>query len=134
MNPYLFALYAWTESMTMHVTFKKVAKNSSTDQMMILRGALCISTTELLKSLISLEGNRKGKFICLLLQSLFRTYITQVRRGYVEDFPLSHLYQRPYPDSTLHDLRTGIHKLKPAVQEFENSNKLRASMTHSTPF
>ncbi|XP_034693453.1 uncharacterized protein LOC117920178 isoform X1 [Vitis riparia] len=107
MNPYLSALYAWSESTTMHVTFKKVAKSSSTDQIMILRGELCISTTELLKSLLSLEGNRKGKFICLLLQSLFRTYITQVPRGYVEDFPLFHLYQRPYPDSTLHDLRTG---------------------------
>lgn len=134
MNPYLSALYAWTESTTMHVTFKKVAKNSSTDQMMILRGELCISTTELLKSLVSLEGNRKGKFICLLLQSLFRTYITQVPRGNHGDFPMSHLYQRPYPDSTLHDIKTGIHKLKPAVQEFENSNKLRAAMIHSTPF
>ncbi|RVW48098.1 hypothetical protein CK203_073501 [Vitis vinifera] len=107
MNPYLFALYAWTESMTMHVTFKKVAKNSSTDQMMILRGELCISTTELLKSLISLEGNRKGKFIRLFLQSLFRTYITQVPRGNHGDFPMSHLYRRPYPDSTLHDIKTG---------------------------
>ena len=109
----------------MHVTFKKVAKNSSTDQMMILRGELCISTTELLKSLISLEGNRKGKFIRLFLQSLFRTYITQVPRGNLEDFPLFHLYSRPYPDSTLHDLKTGIHKLKPGVQEFENSNRLQ---------
>ena len=132
MNPYLFALYAWSESTTMQVTFKKVAKNSSADQMMVLRGELRISTTELLKSLISLEGNRKGKFVCLLLQNLFRTYITGVPRGYHKDFLLSDLYQRHYPESTLHDLKTGIHKLKSGDQDFENSNRLTTAMTHST--
>ena len=120
MNPYLFAFYAWTESTTMHVTFKKVAKNS-----MILRGELCISMPELLKSLISLEGNRKGKFICLLLQSLFRTYITQEPRGYHEDSPLFDLYQRDYPDSTLYNIKTGIQNLKPAIEGFDDSNKLK---------
>lgn len=131
MNPYLFALYAWSESTTMQVSFKKVA-NSSTDEMMSLRGELRISITELLKSLISLQGNGKGKFISLLLQSLLRTYITQVPRGHHEEFPMPDLYQRPYPDSTLRDLKTGIHKLKPGVQEFENSNRFTTAMTHST--
>lgn len=129
MNPYLFASYAWTETTTMHVTFKKVSENS-----MILRGDLGISMTELLKSLISLEGNRKGKFIFLLLQSIFRTYIIQVPRGYHKDFPLFGLSQRAYPDSKLHNIKTGIHNLNPAIEDFDDSNKFKSTVPHSTPF
>ncbi|GFY97906.1 hypothetical protein Acr_12g0004470 [Actinidia rufa] len=62
MNPYLFALYAWRETTTMHVTFKKVVMDSSKEEVVSLKGKLSISLVELLKCLISLEGDLRGRF------------------------------------------------------------------------
>ena len=87
MTPYLFALYAWKESTTLHVTFKKVAENNSKEDMMLLKGRLSVSMVELLKSLISLRGNNKGGFICHLLYTLYRTYFVQKSQGNHKDFP-----------------------------------------------
>ncbi|CAN6716954.1 unnamed protein product [Malus baccata var. baccata] len=61
MNPYLSALYAWREMTTLHVTFVKVAEKNSKDEKVVLKGELSISMKELLKSFISLEGNKRGR-------------------------------------------------------------------------
>ncbi|KAA8518556.1 hypothetical protein F0562_016030 [Nyssa sinensis] len=106
MNPYLFALYAWKETTTMHVTFKKVIGDSSREEMMNFKGQLRIPKRELIKTMISLEGNMRGRFMCLLLQSFLRTYILQIPRGYQKDFSSSESQQRPYPSSTFHELKT----------------------------
>ena len=42
MNPYLFALYAWRETTTMHVTLKKVVMDSSKEEVVSLKGKLSI--------------------------------------------------------------------------------------------
>ncbi|KAJ9184510.1 hypothetical protein P3X46_004225 [Hevea brasiliensis] len=62
MNPYLFALYAWKETTTLHVTFKKVAVNCTRETMVNLKGELRVSFLELLKSFLSLKGDN-GHFI-----------------------------------------------------------------------
>ena len=111
MTPYLFALYAWKESTTLHVTFKKVAENNSKEDMMLLKGRLSVSMVELLKSLISLRGNNKGGFICHLLYTLYRTYFVQKSQGNHKDFPPKDLYHKFYPSSTLHEIKTGIRNL-----------------------
>ncbi|KAK3226904.1 hypothetical protein Dsin_006766 [Dipteronia sinensis] len=105
MHPFLFALYAWRETTTLHVTFNKLAGNKSQDEMINLIGELRISMTELLKSLMSLEGNKR-RFIYHLSQTLLRTYILQIPRGSHKDCSLSNSYQKPYPDSTLHEIKT----------------------------
>ncbi|KAM1234405.1 hypothetical protein ACFX13_004055 [Malus domestica] len=110
MNPYLFALYAWRETTTMHVTFEKVPEKNSVDhdhENVILKGELSISMTELLKSLVSFEGNKKIKFLCLLSGTFLRTYFLKIPRGNQEYFNLldcEHKYS--YPSSTLHDIET----------------------------
>ncbi|KAK9985861.1 hypothetical protein SO802_030812 [Lithocarpus litseifolius] len=106
MTPYLFALYAWRESTTLHVTFKKVAENNSKEDMMLLKGRLSVSMVELLKSLISLRGNNRGRFICHLLYTLYRTYFVQKPQGSHKDFPPKDLYYKFYPSSTLHEIKT----------------------------
>lgn len=107
MNPYLFGLYAWREMTTLHVTFVKVAEKNSKDEKVILKGELSISVTELLKSFISLEGNKKGMFLSLLLGSLLRTYILQIPRGNHKDLNLSYYLNKSYPSGTLHEIKTG---------------------------
>uniref|UniRef100_A0A2N9IZP7 Cholesterol oxidase n=1 Tax=Fagus sylvatica TaxID=28930 RepID=A0A2N9IZP7_FAGSY len=46
-NPYLFALYAWRETTTLHVTFKKIVENNSREDKVHLKGELRISMVEL---------------------------------------------------------------------------------------
>ncbi|KAI3678468.1 hypothetical protein L6452_37762 [Arctium lappa] len=106
MNPFLLGLYGWKESTTLQVTFKKVKKNSPSEEMVNLKGELHISTIALLRSLISMEGNNKVKFVWLLLQSVFRTYILQKPRGNFMGFTPLELLDRSYPCSTLHEIRT----------------------------
>ncbi|KAF7148441.1 hypothetical protein RHSIM_Rhsim03G0070500 [Rhododendron simsii] len=106
MNPYLFGLYAWRETTTMHVTFNKVVMNDAKEEGVKLKGKLCISMTELLKCLISLKGNARGSFVSLLLLTFFRTYISQVPRGSRKEFNPLKLHQKPYPNSTLHEIQT----------------------------
>jgi hypothetical protein len=113
MNPYLFGLYAWRETTTLHVTFKKVVEKNSREDMVNLKGELCISMVQLLKSIISLEGNERGRFVRHLLHTLLRTYFLQIPRGSHKDFTLSDSYVKPYPSSTLHEIKTGIRNLIP---------------------
>ncbi|KAK1561893.1 hypothetical protein Q3G72_002631 [Acer saccharum] len=105
MHPFLFALYAWRETTTLHVTFKKLAGNKSQDETINLIGELRISMIELLKSFRSIEGNKR-RFIYHLSHTLLRTYILRIPRGSHKDCSLSHSYQNPYPDSTLHEIKT----------------------------
>lgn len=111
MNPYLFPLYAWREMTTLHVAFAKVAEKNSKDEKVILKGELSISMTELLKSLISLKGNDRRRFICLLLGSLVRTYFLQIPRGNHKDLNLSVYQQKSYPGGDLHEIKTGSKNL-----------------------
>ncbi|XP_059643217.1 uncharacterized protein LOC132285066 [Cornus florida] len=106
MNPYLFGLYVWRETTTMHVTFKKITKENSVEEMVNLKGELSISMTELLKTLISMEGKLRGMFIRLLLRTFLRTYILQVPRGTHKDFNPSELPQISYPTCTHHEIET----------------------------
>lgn len=93
----------------MHVTFKKVCRSDSMEEMMKLKGELNISIMELLKSVINLEGHGRLRFIGLFLQTLLRTYVLQVPRGSHRDITPLEIYQRPYPSSTLHEIKTGVH-------------------------
>jgi hypothetical protein len=111
MNPYLFPLYAWREMTTLHVAFAKVAEKNSKDETVILKGELRISMIELLKSLISLKGNDRRRFICLLLGSLVRTYFLQIPQGNHEDLNLSVYQQKSYPSGDLHEIKTGSKNL-----------------------
>lgn len=106
MNPYLFGLYTWRETTTMHVTFIKVVMNDSKEEGLKLEGKLNISMIELLKCLISLKGNARGTFVPLLLLTFFRTYISQVPRGSHKEFDPLKFHQKPYPNSTLHEIQT----------------------------
>ncbi|RZC90861.1 hypothetical protein C5167_028692, partial [Papaver somniferum] len=106
MNPYLLGLYAWKETTTLHVTLKRINERSSNSKKMDIKGELHLSVVNLLKSLISLEGNKRGRFICLLLQSFWRTYILQIPRGnpvHTSSFGSS---QKPYPKSDIHEMMT----------------------------
>lgn len=112
MNPYLFALYAWRETTKMHVTFEKVPEKNSVGhdhENVILKGELSISMMELLKSLMSFDGNKKRKFLCLLSGTFLRTYFLKIPRGnqeYLNLLDCEHKYS--YPSSTLHDIETGM--------------------------
>ncbi|KAI3749921.1 hypothetical protein L2E82_20542 [Cichorium intybus] len=106
MNPFLLGLYGWKESTTLQVTFKKLEKNSPSEEVVDLKGVLHVSTIALVRSLISMEGNNKMKFVWLLLQSIFRTYVIQKPRGNFMDSPQVEPVERPYPSSTLHEIRT----------------------------
>lgn len=107
MNPYIFGLYGWRESTTVHVTFKKVTKNSPREEMLNLKGELCISMIELIRSVVSLKGKNRAKFIYRLIQSVIRTYILQIPRGRNKFFASLEIYQGPYPSSILHEIKTG---------------------------
>ena len=95
----------------LHVTFKKVAEINSREDMMHLKGELNISMIELLKSFISLRGNNRGRFICHLLFTLFRTCFLQIPQGSHKDFTPSDLYLKFYPSTTIHEIKTGIRNL-----------------------
>ncbi|XP_038881939.1 uncharacterized protein LOC120073271 [Benincasa hispida] len=80
LNPYLFGLYAWREMTTLHVRVEKVVEKSSMNDIAIFEGELSISVLELLKSFLSLKGEKRGQFISLLLKTFMRTYILQTPR------------------------------------------------------
>ncbi|XP_039122109.1 uncharacterized protein LOC120258737 [Dioscorea cayenensis subsp. rotundata] len=115
MNPYIMATYAWKESRTLHVNFRGLSEKDDNqskvygdiEQKVDLRGELHLSVVELLKSLISMRGNRKRRFIYLLLQSLWRTYISQVPREVEPRLTSFDKDTKTYPPSTLHELKTG---------------------------
>ena len=109
MKPFLLGLYGWKESTTLQVTCKKVKKDDSSEEMVDLKGVLHISMFELIRSLISIEGKKKLKFVWLLLQSIFRTYVMQKPRGNFMGSQTVEPLDRPYPTSTFHEIRTGIH-------------------------
>lgn len=119
MNPYIFPLYAWREMTTLHVTFEKVAEENSKDDKAVLNGELSISMTELLKSILSLQGNNRGRFMCLLSGSLLRTYFLPIPRGSQGDLILSEY--KSYPSSTLHEIKAGNNFLIPGSETCENS-------------
>ncbi|KAJ4830113.1 hypothetical protein Tsubulata_001322 [Turnera subulata] len=104
MNPFLFGLYAWKETTTLHVAFSEVVANGSKDSRLTLRGELTVTSVELLKALIRLEGNSKTKFMGLLLQSFVRTYIFQIPRTKHKEFHPSDSCHKSYPTSTLHKI------------------------------
>ncbi|CAA0818817.1 Unknown protein [Striga hermonthica] len=106
MNPYLLALYAWRESTTLNVTLRKITDNTSSEGMTSLKGKLHVSLFELLKSLCALEGRSKIKFVCVFMQSLFRTYILQTPRGCHTNFTPMSLARESYPNSTIHEIQT----------------------------
>ncbi|KAL4558327.1 hypothetical protein LXL04_036525 [Taraxacum kok-saghyz] len=106
LNPFLIGLYGWKESTTLQVTFKKVRKNDPSEEIIDLKGVLHISTFELIRSLISMEGNNKLKFVWCLFQSIFRTYVMQIPRGNFMGSPHVEPLDRPYPSSSLHEIKT----------------------------
>lgn len=109
MNPYLVASYAWAETRTLHVTFKEIRpKDDSLEEPLNLTGQLRVSIVELMRSLVTLKGHQRGKFVYHLLQSFFRTYILQSPRLSHLDFSSFNLTQKTYPPSTLHEIKTGI--------------------------
>ncbi|KAI3994486.1 hypothetical protein MKX01_012743 [Papaver californicum] len=107
MNPYLLALYAWKETTTLHVTLRRVNQSSLNSETLDIKGELHLSVVNLLKSLISLEGNKRGRFIGLLLHSFWRTYILQIPRGNHVHISSSGFSQKPYPKSDIHEMMTG---------------------------
>ncbi|KAJ0088491.1 hypothetical protein Patl1_32629 [Pistacia atlantica] len=106
MNPFLLALYAWREATTLHVTFKNISGKSSRPETINITGELRISLIELLKSLMSLEGNRRRRFIALFAQALLRTYILQIPRGNHKACVLLDSYNKPYPNTTIYEIET----------------------------
>ncbi|XP_026439523.1 uncharacterized protein LOC113338294 isoform X1 [Papaver somniferum] len=107
MNPYFLALYGWKETTTLHVTLGEVKRNNSKVEMVDLKGELRLTFGNLIRSLISLKGNKKGRFVCLLLQSFWRTYILQTPRGNpICLLASSELEQKPYPPSDFHEIET----------------------------
>ncbi|XP_031254887.1 uncharacterized protein LOC116112914 [Pistacia vera] len=106
MNPFLLALYAWREATTLHVTFKNISGKSSRPEAINITGELRISLIELLKSLMSLEGNRRRRFVALFAQALLRTYILQIPRRNPEVCTLLDSYDKTYPNSTLYEIKT----------------------------
>ncbi|XP_065857543.1 uncharacterized protein [Euphorbia lathyris] len=106
MNPHLFALYAWKETTTLYVTFKKLGINSSSDTMVNLRGELRVSFVELVKSFISLRGKNAGRFLNILLQTFVTTYVLRIPRGCLKHFIQNDSCHKHYPDSNLHQIKT----------------------------
>ncbi|KAK1288100.1 Long-chain-alcohol oxidase FAO1 [Acorus calamus] len=112
MNPYLLASYAWWETRTLHANLRTVTRKDeeeigsgdSKGEMINLRGELQLSLIELLRSIVTMKGNGKFKFVGFLLQSFLRTYILQTPRCDTHN-PLD-LIERAYPSSTLHEVRT----------------------------
>lgn len=85
--------------------------NNSGEDEMNLKGEFHISMAELLKSLLSLEGNNRGMLVRLLLRTFLRTYIVQIPRGSHKDFTISDSCLKRYPSSTLHEIKTGSRNL-----------------------
>ncbi|XP_073137840.1 uncharacterized protein [Henckelia pumila] len=106
LNPYLLALNAWSESTTLHVTLRKITMNITEEQKTSLKGELHISFTELLKSLYSLEGGSRSRFMQIFMRSLFRTYILQKPRESRANFSPIKTARGPYPSSTNHEIIT----------------------------
>ncbi|KAG8376752.1 hypothetical protein BUALT_Bualt09G0096400 [Buddleja alternifolia] len=107
MNPYLLASYAWRESTTLNVTLRKIVNdNLGGDESIKLRGKLHISPFELLKSMFTLKGRTRSKFIFLMMKSLLETYILQVPRDSHLEFAPKELAQELYPNSTIHEIKT----------------------------
>ncbi|KAF6165857.1 hypothetical protein GIB67_012754 [Kingdonia uniflora] len=106
MNPYVLGFYGWKESTTLHVTFKTMSQSSSKEEMVDLKGELHLSFLDFLRSLISIKGIQRGKFMSLLLQSLMRTYIIQTPRGKGMDLSPPDINKTYYPPSVLHELKT----------------------------
>ncbi|KAK5841674.1 hypothetical protein PVK06_003995 [Gossypium arboreum] len=109
MNPYLFAIFSLKETTTLYVTFKTVSGNFAEDHHvgLNLEGKLKISMIQLLKTLLSLEGNGKGRFLHLFLLHLLRTYILQIPQGIHKEYTRTDSYNNSYPTSTFHELETG---------------------------
>ncbi|XP_039121514.1 uncharacterized protein LOC120258220 isoform X1 [Dioscorea cayenensis subsp. rotundata] len=142
MNPYILATYAWKESKTLHVTFKEFTgkddKQSkicgdNNQQKVDLNGELHLSVLELLKSLISMQGNQKGLFVCLLLQSLWRTYILQIPRNAEPKFTNFDKNNKTYPTSCLHELKTGDGCLISCQQWRCNLKPWKSKRVHGFP-
>lgn len=106
MNPYLLVLYAWRESTTLNVRLRKI-NDQMGEKTTNLKGKLHISALELLKSACTLEGRNRIKFMSLITRSLIRTYIFQVARTSQISFTPSDSAQRPYPNSKIHEIKTG---------------------------
>ncbi|XP_072999091.1 uncharacterized protein [Typha latifolia] len=133
MNPYLLAVNAWRESTTLQVTFKTLARNcynelklSGDEELVDLKGELHISFFELLRSLMSLKGKNRSAFLCLLLQSLWRTYILQVpRERTIDSTRMDATIQVPYPRSIFHELKTEDGYIISCQQWKSNSTQCR---------
>lgn len=107
MNPFLLGLYVLRESTELHATLRKVNINRTKDQELLnLEGSLHISMFELLKTLTSMKGNNKVKFISHLLQSFLRTYILQIPRGVDKGVATLEGDERTYPSSSLLKIKT----------------------------
>lgn len=135
MNPYLLGMFAWKETTTLHVIFRALPPNNSQvskgdgksiDEPINLRGELHVSLFELLKSVMRLEGKLKGKFVLTLLQSLWRTYISQIPRQIEHTLGLPSTKEAPYPSSSLHELKTG----KNLTAYLERTLRLLFSLTN----
>ncbi|MFQ6669611.1 hypothetical protein Gotur_034786 [Gossypium turneri] len=109
MNPYLFAIFSRKETTMLYVTFKRVSGNFADDHHvgLNLKGKLKVSMIQLLKTLLSLEGNRKGRFLHLFLLHLLRTYILQIPQGIHKEYTPPDSYNNSYPTSTFHESETG---------------------------
>ncbi|KAK9126349.1 hypothetical protein Scep_015195 [Stephania cephalantha] len=95
------------ESTTFHVTLRGVHQSSSAENV-DLKGELHISFMELLRSIMSLSGNKRRRFAYLLLQSLLRTYVLQVPRGRHWDLSPGNLSEQAYPPCILHEIQTAL--------------------------
>lgn len=114
-NPYFLALNAWNETRTLHVTFKEVHPNDATkfqqgtassEESLDLTGELHLSAHELLRSLVTMKGCQRGRFIYHLLQSFLRTYLLRTPRMPHVDYSSYKLTERPYPPHILHKITT----------------------------
>ncbi|KAL6005322.1 hypothetical protein ACLOJK_005887 [Asimina triloba] len=106
MNPFFLVAYTLWESTTLHVTFKSVKHSSLREEPLNLTGELRLSMVDLVRSLISLRGKQKGKFVGLLLQSLSRTYITQQPRAIHEEIKCLDMNPSTYPPYINHEITT----------------------------
>ncbi|KAJ0972728.1 hypothetical protein J5N97_020687 [Dioscorea zingiberensis] len=136
MNRYILAAYAWQESRTLRVSFKGLTKKDDKnpkgcqdhDQQDIdLKGELQLSAFELLKTLISMRGNQKRQFVCLLLQSLWRTYITQIPLEAEPKCRSFDMNNKTYPPSILYELKTGDEYLI-SCQQWRNLNTWKSGV------
>ncbi|KAK1324185.1 Long-chain-alcohol oxidase FAO1 [Acorus calamus] len=112
MNPYILASYAWRETRTLHTNLRTVTRkdeeeigsNDSKGEMINLHGELQLSLIELLRSIVTMKGNGKFKFVGLLLRSFLRTYVLQTPR--CDTYNPIEMIEGAYPSSTLHEMRT----------------------------